>query len=228
MQAPILNMREVMTMFPEMRSRLVSTNLSATLRMVRDLDVLILGWLLNPAAVGLFKIARQIGIALTKVIDPIFQAIYPDMAAIEERSGWRAVAKLLHRSSLVVGFLGLIALTMFVLLGKPLLEMGLGGDFAASYPAAISCVVGAVIWGFFQSYGAALLVWNRHRTLLTLNVLASIIYLVSLVLLAWFWGVTGAGLATALYFSFWSTCAVLIVRRELKYRKTIDIQSGDL
>lgn len=226
LREPISTVREVMTKFPEIRSRLISTNLSATLRMVRDLDVPILGLLLNPAAVGLFKIARQIGAAFMKIIDPIFQAIYPDMAEIEERSGWRAVALLLRKSSLVVGSCGLLAVGAFAVLGKPALEIGLGVDFVDSFPAAMFCVVGAAIWGFSQSYGAALLVWSRHRALLVLNIFASVIYLGSLVLLTLLWGVTGAGLSTTIYFILWSAVAMLIVRRELEQRKILSNQVG--
>jgi len=218
LRAPIPKTREVMRMFPELRSRLISTNLSATLRMVRDLDVPLLGWLLNPAAVGLFKIARQIGSGLNKLIDPIFQAIYPDMAAIEERAGSRAVAQLLRRSSVIIGSCGLAALAVFVVIGRPVIELGLGPDFLASFPAAVSCVIGAAVWGFSQSYGAALLVWNRHRALLALNVVSSAIYLASVFVLARAWGVTGAGLATAIYFVGWSIAAVLLARHEIRLR----------
>jgi len=218
LHAPIPKTREVMRMFPELRSRLISTYLSATLRMVRDLDVPLLGWLLNPASVGLFKIARQISAAINRFIDPIFQAIYPDMAALEERAGSRAVTQLLRRSSLIIGSCGLAALVAFILIGKPVLELGLGSDFTAAFPAAVLCVFGVAVWGFSQSYGAALLVWNRHRALLALNVVASAIYIVGVAILARSWGVTGAGLASAIYFVGWSIAAVLLARSEMRLR----------
>jgi O-antigen/teichoic acid export membrane protein len=221
LRAPIPKAREVLRLFPEMRSRLIATNLSATLRMVRDLDVPLLGLLLNPAAVGLFKVARQIGTAAMRVIDPIFQAVYPDMAAIEERAGPRAVAQLLRRSSIIVGSCGFAALGVFVLIGKPAIELGLGADFVAAFPAAVSCVLSAAIWGFSQSYGAALLVWNRHRELLVLNLVSSALYIGCVFVLAREWGVTGAGLASAIYFLAWSGVAVVLVRRDMRKRKVI-------
>jgi O-antigen/teichoic acid export membrane protein len=218
LREPIPGARAVMRLFPELRSRLISTNLSTTLRMVRDLDVPLLGWLLNPAAVGLFKIARQIAMALNRIIDPIFQAIYPDMAAIEERAGSRAVVQLLRRSSVIIGSFGLAALAVFVLVGRRAIELGLGPEFTAAFPAAVSCVLGAAVWGFSQSYGAALLVWNRHRALLVLNVAASALYVAGVIVLARAWGVTGAGLASAVYFVGWSIAAVLLVRHEMRLR----------
>jgi O-antigen/teichoic acid export membrane protein len=216
----ILGFRETLTFFPELRSRLISTNLSATLRMVRDLDVPIVAWILGPSAVGLFKIARQVGTAFMKIIDPFFQVTYPDMAALEESGGRRKVVQLLKRSSLVVGAGSVVGFIMFSVFGESIISVSLGREFTASYPAAISCVAGVAIWGFTQSYGAALLVWNRHRALLVLNVFSSVVYLGSLIPLSRFWGVSGAGFSTLLYFAFWGVVAFYLVHREIRGKTT--------
>ena len=212
---PALKIREVLHIFPHIRSRLISTNLSGTLRMIRDLDVLIVGWLLGASAAGLFKIAKQVGTAFMRVIDPVFQAIYPNMAATEESEGRPAVVKMLTRSSLIVGFCGLAAFSMFVAVGEYIITYSLGIEFSSLYSAAVFCVGGTAIWGFSHSYGAALLVWNRHRSLLALNAISSAIYLVSVVIFSAIWGVTGAGAATLLYFVLWGVVAFVIVRKEI-------------
>lgn len=215
-QHPILKFGEVVSYFPELPSRIFSTHLSGVLKMARELDVLIIGIVLGSAAAGLFKIARQFGTAFMKIIDPIFQVIYPDMASLEERKGRGEVIKLIRYSSIMVGSCSLIGLLIFVMLGRTFIEITLGAEFDASVTASICCVAGTAIWGFTHSYGAALLVWNRHRILLTLNIVSSIIYLGSIYLMILNWGVTGAGIATIFYYAFWGLMAAYIVRQESK------------
>ncbi len=216
--ARLYRFRKAFRMFPELWPFLVSTNLSASLRAVREMDTLIVGFLLDAAGAGLFRIARQFGTALTRIVDPLYHAIYPDLAAIQERAGPAGVVQPVARAAATGGAAGPAIALAFLALGPQVVVLAAGADFAGAFAASFWCIVGAAIWGGCQSFGAALLAWNRHRALLRLHFVITTLYLGLLVILAPAHGVAGAGAANAALFFAWGSGAAIMVWREARRR----------
>lgn len=225
--ARLFRFRKTLRMFPDFWPFLLSTNLSAMVRGIREADTLLVGSLLDATGAGLFRIARQFGTALSRVVDPVFHAIYPDLATVNERSGPRAVAQLMRRAALSLGAVCGAAVLAFLLAGQPLVTLA-GDAFVNSYGAALWCVTGAALWGGCQSFAAALLVWKRHRAILRLNVAVTACYVTTIIGLAPSLGATGAGMANALMFLLWGAGAVIMANREARMQEQALAGAQDL
>lgn len=211
---PRASFRATLQAYPELPRVLINTNLTATMRMLREVDILVVGYLLDSASAGIFRIARQVGGMVHKLVDPFFHAIYPDLATVNAQSGPHAVAKLVRTSSAVIGTASLVVLAGFVIAGQPLLVLLLGADYAAVYVPAALVLLGAVIWSFGHPLSPALMVWGAHGAVFQVTSVSSIAY----ILLVWFLserlGVTGAAVAYPAFHALWvAAVAVMFVRR---------------
>jgi O-antigen/teichoic acid export membrane protein len=56
------------------------TALRATLKLNRQLDILVLGYFRPPSEVGYYRVARRLGASVQQLTDPMYFAIFPDFA----------------------------------------------------------------------------------------------------------------------------------------------------
>jgi O-antigen/teichoic acid export membrane protein len=211
---PTAGVRATLEAYPELPRTLITTNLTATMRMVRELDILVVGHLLDSASAGIFRIARQVGGVVHKLVDPFFHAIYPDLALSKEKYGARAVVRLVRTTSALLGFASLLVLLIFISFGQSLLGLVLGAEYAGAYLPAILVLIGAVVWSFGHPLSPALMVWGRHRAIFRVTSICSIAY----ISLVWFLtdlvGMAGAASAYAVFHTMWvATVAVLFVKQ---------------
>jgi O-antigen/teichoic acid export membrane protein len=189
--------------FPKLGTVLVQSNLLATMRMVRETDILVVGYLLDSTAAGVFRIARQVGTVVHKLVDPFFHAIYPDLATASERAGPAEVIGLVKKASLLIGGTSSLGLVLFALIGEPMIATLLGSDYRTAFIPASFMVLGAVIWSFGHPFSPALMVWGRYGTVLNVTTVYSVLYVALVWLLADRWGVAGAAAAYAVFQLLW-------------------------
>jgi O-antigen/teichoic acid export membrane protein len=198
---------------PDLARFFVFTNLNATARTLRDLDIPVLGWLLGPSATAGFKIARQLAGALNKVIDPFFVAVYPDLARLHSTGNTSAALSLVRRSGLSLGAMATAGLMAFLIVGEPLMVLVLGEAFRSAYPVTAWCVAGAVIWAFVQPVQPMLMVYGRQSALFGINIATTLVYLAAVAGAAVSFGVTGVGATFAAYMLLWAFLTAQLLMR---------------
>ena len=198
---------------PDLARFFVFTNLNATARALRDLDIPVLGWLLGPGPTAGFKIARQLAGALNKVIDPFFVAVYPDLARLHSAGNTSAALSLVRRSGLSLGAMATAGLMVFLMVGEPLMVLVLGEAFRSAYPVTAWCVAGAVIWAFVQPVQPMLMVYGRQSVLFGINIATTLVYLAAVAGAAVSFGVTGVGATFAAYMLLWAILTVQLLMR---------------
>jgi O-antigen/teichoic acid export membrane protein len=202
------SVRNTLTTKPEFRRFFLLTNFNSTARMIRELDLPLIGLVAGPAFAGEFRIARQIGSALQKIIDPFFHAIYPDLSRLVAEGDSRGAMRLMRHSGMVLGGIGSLILLLFGVFGKDILLLILGPEFDV-YWATVWCVGAAAVWAFVHPIVPMLTVYERQRALLTILISSSVCYL-GAAFLAAMWG--GAVGASAAYFGFITAYSLMIVR----------------
>jgi O-antigen/teichoic acid export membrane protein len=210
------DIRTTLQEYPELPRVLVNTNLTATMRMVREVDILVVGYLLDSTSAGIFRIARQIVSLVHKLADPFFHAIFPDLATVNAQSGRQAVVKLARSSSALIGAASLLLLVGFVVAGQPLIVLLLGVDYAAAYIPATLMLVGAVIWAFGHPLSPTLMVWGAYGAVLRISSVGSIIYILLIWFLTGWFGVNGAAVAYPAFYAFWVVAVAVVVIRRLR------------
>ena len=138
----------------------LSTNFSATVNLlVRDSEILWIGFFLKPVDAGYYKVALAIINLVSMPITPFIRTTYPELSRIVAQRAWSQLRQFLRRVTIVAGaWTGVTSLGLIVL--GPLLIQFYGRDYLPAYPALLVLVIG---------FGVAnILFWNR-ALLLSLN-----------------------------------------------------------
>ncbi|QGG47309.1 oligosaccharide flippase family protein [Heliorestis convoluta] len=89
---------------------IITTNLNSSIRMsTRQLDILIVGSILGNHAVGLYKVAKQFSSVLSRLADPLYKAIYPQLTKLYTQK------KLLDFKNLIIQSSALVFIPVMIL-----------------------------------------------------------------------------------------------------------------
>lgn len=197
-------------------SYLWSSNFNGVLRMAyTELDVVIIGAVLGTAATGLYRIAKLLGGAAGRIVDPFYQTIYPNLAKAWAQRKIPEFRSLLRNAM----FLGAtIAVPVFLILalgGRYLLRIGFGPEFVAAYPVLVFYMVGVSIAVITFALQPAVLSVGKPRMTTIANASAAALYFACLFVGLNVLGIVGAGIAYASFFVVWSLIMAWAVARAL-------------
>lgn len=118
--------------------------------MVKQLDLLVLGYFQGPRAAGLYRLARSMTTPLVSLSDPLQAVVYPDFARTRERHGAPAVLQAARRRFLAMGLpVGLVVLVVAALAG-PAIHLLAGPAYrGAALATAVLLAGGACSLAFF-------------------------------------------------------------------------------
>jgi O-antigen/teichoic acid export membrane protein len=133
-----------------------------TLRVLLNVDVLLLGLLVTPAQVGNYAAAAKIIFVLVVAVEVIWRALLPRLARLWQDDP----ARFRQRYNLYLGLvlLGFVPLAVGgVLLGGRLMDLIYGGDYPGAEPVARILSASYVLLAVGQFFGNALLASDRQR-----------------------------------------------------------------
>lgn len=170
------------------------TNFAHTIWAARNsCSTVIIGIILGPAAAGLFKIAMTFFDATGAPAGLLEKSFYPEIMRLDPRT--KKPWKLGIRSALLAGGMGLFVALLVLIAGKPLISLVFGYKYLQAYDL-IQIMLGAIIVsmaGF--PLESLLLMAGKQRIFLTMQTIASGLYIVLLVVMSHLFGVQGAALA---------------------------------
>ena len=205
--------RQVLEQHPGLLRFFVTTNWHATIRMAsKEADTLIIGAMMGSAGAGLFKIVKQVASVLSRAADPLYQAVYPELARLwtaGDRDGFRHI---LRRSTAIGLAVGIGYLGLFWLGGHWTLVTLLGGDYALAYEPTLIYLVAVALSAASFAFHPAALAMDRPTDSLTVLVTATVVYFVLLVPAIMWQGLHGAAAAYILFYVIW----VLVIGARLR------------
>lgn len=200
-------------------SFMVSTNLHGSLRLAaRELDIMLVGGILDSSAAGLFKVAKKFGDVLNKVSAPLSQALYPELARLWTRERVNGFRRLLRRSSLVAGSLATLAWLGYFLLGRTLLRLTVGPEYLEAYAVLVWYALAVLLSTFSCGLRPALLSIGRSTLSFYIVLTGTVVYLGTMVPLLPAVGVVGAGMAYVLYYLVLGSGHLFFIHRSLRRR----------
>lgn len=180
----------------------LSTNLHLSVRLAsRELDVLITGAILGPAMTGIYKIARQFAWILASLIEPIYRAIYPELAHLAAEKRFSDLKHTATRAAILTGSVSLLIWLVFVVFGRWILSIAAGEEFRQAWSVMVIFMFAFVIWGFAFCLSAGLLAIGRAGRILLVQIIAFIVFSPALYLLLTTIGLVGAAAAQVIYFA---------------------------
>ncbi len=193
-----------------------TTNLNSTIRMLsREADELIIAALTTPAALGVFKVAKQCSQVLPRLVDPLYQSIYPELTRLWAEDQKRAFRVLIKRTTSIVGVVAVIGWLAFVLVGQRLIVWTVGPEYYQAYLVTVIYLLGSVIALFGFSLQPAMLAIGLPRNSFKAQIIATTIYLIILFPSVRYFGITGASLAYVVYYVSWPLLMMYYLRLSL-------------
>lgn len=186
------------------------TNLNQSFRLAsKEMDVLIIGTVLGTAATGIYKVARQFAWILAHLIEPVHQAIYPELAYIIAEKRFLDLKHIMAKTSAAIGGISLLVWLIFVFFGKWILNIAAGAEYAQAYGVMVIFMFAFVIWGFAFCLPAGLLAMGKAGKILLVQTIALVAYLTVLYPLLVNIGLVGASIAQVIYFAVYSLFMLL-------------------
>ncbi len=209
--------RGIRRRFPGIVDYVWTTNLTMTVRMLsREADGLFIAALTTPAALGLFKVAKQFASGLPKFSEPLSQSIYPELAHAWAQQDGRRFNSLIKRTTLFTSVAASLGWFAFLLVGRWIIHFTVGPAFDGAYWVTVFYLLAMVIFLCSFSLTPSLLAMGLARKSFFANLVATVIYFGLL-----FWavdrlGIVGASLAYVGFFGVWSGIMVFFLRTHLR------------
>jgi O-antigen/teichoic acid export membrane protein len=197
----------------------ISTNLSGTINLViRDSDVLWVGFFLTTEAGGYYKFATAVMNVLLMPITPFISTTFPEISKSVARKEWALLKKLLSKTSMIAAvWTGACTIGLF-LFGRWGLSFINDGIYLPSYGVILILIIG---------YGMAnILFWNRPLLLvlghpnypLLVSFILGLIKIILMFVLVPFFGVYGMAWLMAAYLSL--SVMIIALRGIILTRRT--------
>ncbi|AFL51798.1 O-antigen/teichoic acid export membrane protein [Sinorhizobium fredii] len=198
------SVRGITAHFPGLWKFAISTNLSLTLRSsANQLDTLLVGYLADPTAAGLYHIAKRIGRMTLQIGDHVQAVLYPDLA----RAWASGAIEAFHRAAtqmrvLLLGF-GILLVGAVYLAIDPVLRLAVGPEFEAAGPLVVVQTIAAAMTLYGTVTRSALLAMGREDRVLSSALVATIAFHATALTLIPRVGPMGANLAHILMAVIW-------------------------
>lgn len=190
--------------FPGILDYVWTTNLNSTVRMLsREVDELIIAALTTPAALGIFKVAKQFASVLPRFLDPLYQSIYPELTRLWAAKGRKSFVSLIKRTTSLTGAAAFIGWLAFVLFGKWFVELIVGNAYSDAYVVAAIYMLAMIIAIVGFTLQPSMLAVGLPRSSLKANLISTAIYLSTLIPLVYRLGAIGASLAHVGFYLVW-------------------------
>ena len=159
------------------------------------LATLLIGWLLGPAAAGLFKVASQFAGVLVVPGTLLKRTIYPELAKLTARGGAATVRRIMLRAGMLAGSVAVVAVALLALVGEPLLRLTVGEAFTGAYGVLVVIAAANAVAIYGVALDPVFFAIGRPGILLRISAVMAAFNLVLLVILTAEYGLIGAGLA---------------------------------
>lgn len=167
---------------------------------------------LPPEDIASFAAAAETGgliLLLSKSTDKYFQ---PYLAVFIERHAWSEGIAMRKRRLIWVGATCTVFLGTILLAGKTILRL-YGNSFVSGYPALVLIATGCCFWSMFSLAPAYLKFSGLNRLVLIVTATAALAMITLTLLLGYWWGTTGAGLAFFLVLTSTSSTFLWLARQ---------------
>jgi O-antigen/teichoic acid export membrane protein len=182
---------------PKLLKFCLVSNINSSLPLVMTVSPLIIGLFANPVAVGLYRAGYELSTPLREVALILTQSVYPELAHLSSRKRWGKFSKILIKFALILKGLGLFLLLLGVQFGIPLLYYSMGADFTPAYNTFMILVIAGIFKMGNCLLEPALYAMGLPNISLRVNAIAILLaYLPPLIILTYYYGAFGAGLAT--------------------------------
>jgi O-antigen/teichoic acid export membrane protein len=172
-------------------------------RSTRELDILFVGGVLDPAAASLYHIAKKLGEILSLVGTPIQQAVYPELARLWARTEATRFRRTVTQIDLGSGGIGVAFLMVIAFNAELLITLTMGAQFTAAAGPLVLQTLGVVVFLFGTALRPALFSMGMQVRFLQIVTISTICFYVTLLIAVPAFGIYGGPIAHIVYNLVW-------------------------
>lgn len=173
---------------------IATTNLDLTLRDIAPKATpLIIGWMLGPAAAGLFALVQRASAILIQPAQMLGEASYPVVTRLLISGDDKAAAKAVRHSAVLATIAALLAAAVMSLFAADFLVLLGGTSFAGGGALLILVVFSRAIIAGMPTLSAALIAQGRPWISARANLVSNVGMLPMLPIMIWWLGLNGVG-----------------------------------
>lgn len=204
----------------EIRNFVLTNSGSRTIKVLHTRgDLLILGAFSSPQQVAYYSVAKKFASTILLLVDPVYSAIYPQLARLLAKRRFREVEQMLRKLSIVA--LIPLSIMLFVIIGwnEQIVTSFFGEEYRSVGKPLVILVLAIGIGALF--FWLAPLLMSLGLTILRLKVDICVLAAGSLagIILAPIYGAVGAALALLLVYLLSHSIFLYYIRKEMQ---TID------
>ncbi|HET9957112.1 MAG TPA: hypothetical protein VFQ61_21595 [Polyangiaceae bacterium] len=192
----------------------LSSHLNSTVRVSRELDVMVVAAFSSASAAGVYKAGHKFASFLSVLTDPFYQVLYPELNRIIVAGDLSAFRRTMRFGAVAAGLSAAGALLIGLLVAKPMIAHLLNVQFTDAFGVFAICGIGWVLWGFSTPLTPALLAMGKAPTALAVHAAAAATYLPLLIWLASIVGAIGAATAFVAFNTIWAALMLLVLQAE--------------
>ncbi len=176
---------------------------------------LVIGGLIGPAAAGIYQVAASLAKSAQKPADLIGNAYYPEVVRMDlaTKAPWR----LMWRVTVLATSVGMLAILVLLVGGRPLIDALFGSEFLPAYPVLLVLMVAPLLAMLSFPLVPMLYALDRPDGPFKAQLLGTILYFAIVAPLSWRFDVTGAAMAFVIGFA--AMVATLAIQVGTEYRR---------
>ncbi|MCV9999536.1 oligosaccharide flippase family protein [Pararhizobium sp. YC-54] len=169
--------RGIAKQFPGLYSFSFSSNLSSAIRSsANELDTLIVGYLTDPAAAGLYHIAKRIGRIAQQAGVQVQAVLFPDLARAWSANRVKDFRRIVFQTQMLLFVFGVAALLFFYLTINRVLLWTAGPEFLGAGPLVIVQTIAVMMTLCGTVLYSALLAMGKEALVLRIVFAAAIVF----------------------------------------------------
>lgn len=211
------SIKEITAKFPDLWTFTWGANVSLTIwASAQQLDVLIVGWLADPASAGLFHIAKRVSRVVQQVGSNVEAVVYPDLSRMRANGDRKAFVNLVIQTEAILVAFGAICLLGAFLFAHWALVLTAGERFAGAAPLLTVQILAVAMTISGAASRAALLAMGRQPAVLRTVLAAASTFYLSVAPLILTIGAMGANIAHVAFGTVWLCGLTLSLRSALR------------
>ncbi|WP_186827331.1 lipopolysaccharide biosynthesis protein [Paracoccus aurantiacus] len=176
-------------------------------------DILVLGAMMNPAAVGIYQLGKRVMNRVTKLAGPIRQTIYPELARLWEQGKIAQFNRVVLIVSVSILMMQLVVALPIMLNMEWVIERLFGNAYAGAGPVMNILLGSSIIFASGVALNPALLSMGKDRILVRVTVISTVLFAASFLPFVHLWGVEGAAFSNLVFNLSWTIGCMLAFRR---------------
>lgn len=189
---------------------------SATLGSMRTIDELMIGVMLSPASAAVFKMIKLIGSIFSKVLDPLYVSIYPELSKLVENDKKNDILFVIKKISGINLIISFLIASYFYLYGAPTIEFLFTKEYLIGLPVMQFYLIGIMI-SFVLFYSQPLmLAYEFEGVALIINLIASVMYVYILFIFTPLYGLWAIASSFLIYNIMTNIPKIYYIQRKIK------------